>query len=180
VLLERYREAMASTLGESAATDSLVGELLAARRAIRAWREATRARGDLEVLRRGLRRVYRRGRALHREARSRPRDETLHEWRKQVKHLWYHLELIERLCSQDTIRLADDAHRLSDLLGDDHDLAVLEKEARGVLAGEAAAVFSMAVAGRRAQLQADAGELGARLFAEKPGALVTRLGFEEG
>jgi hypothetical protein len=63
---------------------------------------------------------------------------------------------------------AKEAHRLTDLLGDDHDLAVLSSLAPLPALGEA-------IAERREALRAEAKGLGRKLFAEKPGAFVRRL-----
>ena len=74
--------------------------------------------------------------------------------------------------------LADEAHELSDRLGDDHDLAVLlawaHEHARPdgrdpIRAGR------RDVESRREELQADAFAYGARLYADKPGVFVERL-----
>ena len=51
--------------------------------------------------------------------------ESLHEWRKRVKHLWYHHTLLRSLWPPVMEVTGDEAHALSDHLGDDHDLAVL-------------------------------------------------------
>ena len=78
-----------------------------------------------ELLRPGLRRAYSRGRRRYREALDDPSDEALHEWRKRSKDLWYHLRLVHRGWPEVIEATADEAHELSDRLGDDHDLAVL-------------------------------------------------------
>ena len=62
------------------------------------------------------------------------------------------------------------ARQLSDLLGEDHDLAAL----RELAPAENAAARS-AIDDRRAQLQADAVALGARLFARSPRRLARRV-----
>ena len=49
----------------------------------------------------------------------------MHEWRKRVKDLWYHCLLLQDAWKPVMSALADEAHELSDRLGDDHDLAVL-------------------------------------------------------
>ena len=51
--------------------------------------------------------------------------EKLHEWRKQTKYLWHQLQLLEPACPQAMKELAEQAHQLTQFLGDDHDLAVL-------------------------------------------------------
>jgi hypothetical protein len=67
----------------------------------------------------------------------------------------------------------DEAHALSDRLGDDHDLAILAEWVHQHDAG--GSEFFAAVDRRRGELQAEAFEMGARLYAEKPKAFTTRL-----
>jgi hypothetical protein len=68
--------------------------------------------------------------------------------------------------------LADRAHRLSDLVGDDHDLAVLSHKAAErpeLLADKReAAVLQALIARRRLQIQHKAIELAQRMFVAKP------------
>lgn len=71
---------------------------------------------------------------------------------------------------------AEDAHRLSDLLGDDHDLAIL-RESLIAMAGEIPVDLEPAVGlvdYRRDQLQQEAMLHGERLYAERPKAFVRR------
>jgi CHAD domain-containing protein len=63
------------------------------------------------------------------QANSRPDTDTLHEWRKQTKYLWHELQLFESLDAPQVRHLADAAHKVEDVLGDDHDLAVLYERA---------------------------------------------------
>jgi CHAD domain len=55
--------------------------------------------------------------------------EAVHEWRKRAKDLWYHLRILEPVWPEVLGPLAAQAHGLSDLLGDHHDLAVLAVDA---------------------------------------------------
>jgi hypothetical protein len=78
--------------------------------------------------------------------------------------------------------LADRAHRLSDLVGDDHDLAVRSTQAKQrpeCLADERkAAVLQALIARRRHQIQREAIEFAQRIFVAKPHKLARpiRLG----
>jgi CHAD domain-containing protein len=91
-------------------------------------------RGGWAGLAPGLSRTYRRGRAAFKLASADPTPQNLHDWRKRVKDLWYHLRLL-RPVSKPTMRgQADETHRLSELLGDDHDLWVL-RGALGAMVG---------------------------------------------
>ena len=78
----------------------------------------------------GLRRMYRGGRREWRAMQKGASVEGLHEWRKRVKEFWYDHELLKPLWKPVMKAVGDEAHDLSDLLGDDHDLAVLLDWAR--------------------------------------------------
>lgn len=125
----------------------------------------------------GLLRSYKDGRSAYRRARSKPTVENLHEWRKRGKDLWYHLRLLRPISPGIMHGHVQEAHHLSDLLGDDHDLAAL----RAALAGGAASIpvdLDAVVAlidQRREQLEAEAMLIGARLYAESPKAFLRRL-----
>jgi CHAD domain-containing protein len=128
----------------------------------------------------GLGRTYRGGRKAFRRAQEDPSDENLHEWRKRAKDHWYHQQLLQEAWPETLGPAADQAHELSDRLGDDHDLAVLATWAKDH-AAEAGGLYALqelseAIGRRRTELQADAFELGERLYAEKPKAFTPRLG----
>ena len=126
----------------------------------------------------GLRRQYAQGRTAYRAAADDPSTEALHEWRKRVKDHWYHQRLL-RNCWREVLEpVAEATHGLADRLGDDHDLALLSEHA-----GDRPASFDDAdeqmgllelIDRRRAELQEEAFELGARVYAEKPKALAYR------
>jgi hypothetical protein len=132
-----------------------------------------------ELVAGGLERTYRRGRDSFAAVQEDPEDERLHDWRKRSKDLWYQLALIERRGPPVAGELADSAHDLSTLLGDDHDLAVLRAE---VLAhpddfswpGEHRRLLEL-IARRRDQLQGKATAAGRSIYAEEPEVFVGRL-----
>jgi CHAD domain-containing protein len=130
-------------------------------------------RDSFDALSDGLERTYRRGRRALRAAREEPTAEALHDWRKRVKDLWHHQTLLRELWPPVMRAVGDDAHELSDRLGDDHDLVVLAAWVRGHL--EADPEFTEAVIRRRGELQDEAFAVGARLFAEKPSAYGRRM-----
>ena len=101
-----------------------------------------------------------------------PEVERLHEWRKRVKDLWYHHTLLRALWPPVMQAVGDEAHELSDRLGDDHDLAMLLDWAREHCRGAGGARGGRGGAPRA--LQAEALALGARLYADKPTAFVRR------
>src|SRR5687768_7091634 len=77
------REARAELEVMNGATDSAAALHAAATR-MRRWRVGD---ADASALRKGLERVYRRGREAFQTARKDSTAENLHEWRKQVKYL---------------------------------------------------------------------------------------------
>ena len=119
----------------------------------------------------GLRRTYAAGRRLMKAARESGRDEDFHEWRKAAKYLRYQLELL--FPEDQTISgQATELHRLSDLLGEDHDLGALAARAASDVPafGGAAAVrrLGVLIERRRAALRREALGLGASLYAPRP------------
>ena len=130
------------------------------------------------VIRPGLRRIYGRARAARRRASDDPSTEVLHEWRKRSKDLRYVHEFIEPLWPPVMKAVADELHVLTDRLGDDHDLAQLERlvsaDPRSCGASDCAALLGL-IGVRRGELQAEARRLGERLFTEKSRAFVARL-----
>jgi CHAD domain-containing protein len=121
----------------------------------------------------GLERTFRRGRRDFKRARRDATVEGLHEWRKRVKELWYHHTLLRELWPPVMAAFGDEAHELSDRLGDDHDLVLLAGWVRENVGEEPKLVN--AVDRRRDELQREALALGERLYGEKPSAYVRRL-----
>jgi CHAD domain-containing protein len=151
--------------------------LAAARERVERW---PLERDGFEALEGGLRRSYRRGRRALRAAQADPTDENLHEWRKRAKDHWYHLRILKAAWPPVMDVLADEAHELSDRLGDDHDLAVLvnwaHEHATAVDGTEGDEAFDELVRRRRGELQREAFALGAHLYEDKPKGFVRRLG----
>lgn len=124
--------------------------------------------------------VYARGRHAMSAAQQKPSPEAFHEWRKRAKYHWYHCRLLQNVWKPMMKRRADEAKALSDLLGDDHDLAVfaarIESGDDFAVPAETRVVMGTLVDVRRQQLQTKAFPLGQRLYQEKPRAFIKRLG----
>jgi CHAD domain-containing protein len=172
--LERDRDARRGRPAGSGSGADAMQELGAVRLRIDDWQLT---KGGWSAIQSGLLRSYRRGREAFALAQRQPSLEDLHAWRKRVKDLWYHERLLASICGPAVSGQAKDAHRLADLLGDDHDLGVL----RQTLTGDhlAVAVDLDAVVGlidhRRAELQTEAIHIGERVYAEKPKAFRRRM-----
>jgi CHAD domain-containing protein len=153
-----------------------VEALRAARVRVPGWRLDDAGFAALEQ---GLSRTYRRARKAQRVAYAQPTPEHFHEWRKRVKYHWYHLRLLRELWPAPVKALALQARRLADLLGDDHDLAVLQETLRRdpEALGDPGQLDTLAGLAQRRQDQfrAEAWSLGWRLFADKPRHFCQRL-----
>jgi CHAD domain-containing protein len=75
----------------------------------------------------GLKRSYQQGRDAWRTAGGEASAENFHAWRRHVKDLWFHLEWLNPFSAKPARRAAKDLERLGELLGEDHDLFLLEK-----------------------------------------------------
>jgi CHAD domain-containing protein len=133
--------------------------------------------GGWKALESGLIRSYRRGREAFAGLGSDGDVEALHAWRKRVKDLWYQERLLAPTCGPAVRGHAKDLDRLADLLGDDHDLAVLRQELTHPsppVAADLDAVVNL-IDHRRRTLQTEAAGIGARVYAETPTAFRRRM-----
>ena len=135
---------------------------------------------DWEVIGAGFEKVYARGHKNLRTACDGAGPESLHEWRKDAKNLWHELQMLEPLWPGVIEEWADQAHRLADYLGDDHDLWVLREASKAKSddfadAADLDALLAL-IDRRRKQLQDKARLLGARLYEPKPRRLRARIG----
>ncbi len=129
-------------------------------------------KGSFKAFRPGLQQIYGDGRAAYRTARKKPTAENLHEWRKHVKDLWYSATILHSAWPAMMDELAAEAHVLSELLGEDHDLAMLTERATGKKHKQ----LRKAIVRRRTRLRKRSFKLGKRLYAEKPKGFTRRIG----
>jgi CHAD domain-containing protein len=126
-----------------------------------------------------LRKTYRQARKTMRQAKAETSAETLHEWRKQTKYLWHQIQILEPLWPGVLGELADQAHKLADYLGDDHDLSILRTKVvthADLFAGSGGPGALLALIDRcRARLEEKAFLVGERLLEEKPGRFGERI-----
>ncbi len=120
----------------------------------------------------GFEATYRRMRDGLARAEAAETPEALHAWRKDTKYHWHHVSLLLPAAS-DLLRPRKAAiDRLGEMLGDHHNLAVLDE----TLAGrDGIAAVREVIAERQAVLAFDAFELGRQLTAEKPAMVRKRF-----
>jgi len=183
--LAQFQRSLTRSLGESRARVlKKAGAVNRARKTLKAVRSRSEhwhvGRHGWSILGSGLRRTYSLARRAFAQARARRSDESLHEWRKQIQYFMHQLQLFEPLEAGPFRRLSDRAHPLADLLGDDHDLAVLREralEAHDVFPDAATRRTLLARIDRhRKALQNKALRLGEPLYKETPAAFTARLG----
>jgi CHAD domain-containing protein len=106
-------------------------------------------------------------------------DENLHEWRKRTKELRYQLELLSPLWPAAMKRRARRAKKLSDVLGDDHDLAVFRDLLRAELSAsipvDVVRKIHVLIELRRKELQTLAASIGGELLAEPRGKFAAAI-----
>ena len=168
-VLEREREEISGAGAKLDEATRLIGQ---GRDRIAGWE--LRVDG-WELLKPGLTGSYRDGRQAMIRALAEPSVENVHRWRKRAKDHWYELRILREawpLLLEATIA---QAHELTELLGEHHDLALLgdDLRARGGL-GERGPIEA-AIAKRQEELFEAAVAIGRRLYAEKPKAFRRRL-----
>ncbi|MFO7680504.1 MAG: CHAD domain-containing protein [Chloroflexota bacterium] len=127
----------------------------------------------------GLRKVYKRGQNRAADAAEEATMAAFHEWRKRVKYLWYNVRILKPIWPEPMAVLADEIHDLSDLLGEEHDLAGLRDFIRSqpaLISDEenAAALLSL-IDEKRILLQKQSLRQGRFIYAESPDDFVARI-----
>jgi len=171
-ILARDRAATGDTAPDRAAEAEAIALVEAGRAGIESWD----VRDSWQAIAPGLDRTYRRGRRCMREARGGAGGEAWHEWRKRTKDLWYAHLLLAGAWPGPLEATAEEAHRLSEVLGDHHDLDLLRADLQQRRLGEEETRVSEAgIRTQQEQLEAEALALGRRLYAEKPRNFSRRL-----
>ncbi len=179
-LLAERDTAAAHAIHDPRVRGEVVIELLAVRARVERWE--LRERG-FRLLAPGLEDIYTRGRGRMRVARRRQSVEALHAWRKRVKELRYAAETLDRggKSYKPVRRVARRADRLGEMLGEEHDLALLEarvrERSRQFFAGERKTRKRLLalIASRRRKLRKRALREGERLYQRPPRRFVRRL-----
>lgn len=134
---------------------------------------------DFAAVAGGLRKTCQRGRKAMTAAYRDPDAASFHEWRKRTKYFSFQQRLLRPLWPAVVKQQSRTASELGDLLGNDHDLAVLQDTLITECAAESESRELQVLLGlaeqRQLILRQRARILGKRLFAEQPDALVARF-----
>jgi CHAD domain-containing protein len=183
-LIAQREQAIRDAYEDHLARAEVLDELRALRERVEHW-SFPRQEG-IAIVEPGLRSIYRQGdRRRRRAARSkRSGARAMHQWRKRVKDLRYAAEMLDR--GDPLRRLARRADRLGELLGEDHDLAMLAEQLKAP--GENGQGHALSVgpntrrlllrliARQRRRLRKRALKKGERLYALQPKRFVRRVG----
>lgn len=156
--------------------ESLAGELEAARERVPQWRLK---RNKRKTIYDGFSHTYKSGRKALVAALETPEMATYHTWRKRVKALNYHARMLQPLWPELMDKLEADTGKLGELLGDDHDLAVLKnviQAAPAVFGGkQIVRSVSAAVNKQSRDLRAEAVVHGEKIYAETTKVFLARF-----
>lgn len=128
----------------------------------------------------GVQWVYARARRGLRLAREEGGEERFHQWRRYAKYGWYHAQVLHEIWPPLMEVTEAGLDRVGELLGADHDLAVLagllQTEWPARRSKQEVRELGTSIPLRQAEFQAEALSLGSRLYAESPRALARRWG----
>ncbi len=207
-LAEERDAARTQTLGDPVRMALVTADLSACRLRVQTWQHPKRR--ERELLEPGLKRLYGEGRRRFKRASGAKRERAvaMHEWRKSVKDLRYLGEMLQRRpsspgfgralpgapaarkgrpdrASEPLRKLARRADGLGEILGEEHDLAVLAERVRRShgkraeepqLGPKTRRALLKAIARRRRTLQRRALKQGQRLYATPTKKFVRRTG----
>ena len=175
-LVERRDRAYSQAASSDRAIQEVIADLAPARERLEHWNLQCEG---WKGLRAGLQRIYARGRRDFAAAYALPSDEAFHDWRKQVKYLWYHTQIVQNIWPSVMQALAEELDQLGELLGQDHDLAVLRTTVLAEFPKAGATATLLALERRidevRSRMQARARLLAERIYLERPREFSRRL-----
>jgi len=176
---DAQRAVVAKATGSVRATDPRIEHarklLAVSRKQVKRWDVPD---GYLTIID-GLDTSYRRGQRALRRVAAKPTDESVHEWRKAVKQLWYQIRLVEASAPSVLEPFGRTLDSLAEALGDDHDLAVLVERLQKD-PDRYGGKRTVKQARRMARVQQDdlrrrAFRLAATVYAERPRAFSRRM-----
>jgi CHAD domain-containing protein len=135
---------------------------------------------DFDLVRDGLKKVYKQGRAALETVMRTTDGDHFHEWRKRVKYLWYHVRLLEFIWPSVMEGYSRSLDRLSDTLGEEHDLLDLKRmfldaEAATPSAETGIDAIVTVIDEKRTKLQSSVWTAGEKIYAEEPGMFADRI-----
>lgn len=126
----------------------------------------------------GFDKTYKRGRMALSNAYQTKATDDFHEWRKRVKYHSHHLQLLGPLWPRVNRAWQNESRTLADILGNDHDLALLdallESDSGQLAENQTRQSLQIIIRKEQRHLRKQAWKIGQRLYAESPGAFRKR------
>lgn len=130
---------------------------------------------DWPAIRGGLKQSYRECRDAFQRAVSVGAPEDFHDWRKRAKGLGHQLLMLEPIWPEQLNRMACELEAVGDLLGEDHDLYVLNETLRDFATDDELERLRATIAKRQQELRTGAVNMGKYFYEEKPTDFSARL-----
>ncbi len=171
---KRHENRKKEILNEAEKLDTIKNKINSFEPAVNDWKISE---DKFSVIKPGLKRVYSRGRKALKTLKKNPESDDFHEMRKRVKYLWYQIRILRNTWKHQLKPLAKSLHRLSNLLGDDHDLFVLSENLKSMdsLTDDEFDRLNDLINAKRKNLQKKSIELAELIYAEKPKNFVRRI-----
>ncbi len=173
VLMQQRRDHATEPLRGDDQVEIFLAEMRDALQRIPNWSFADDLVSDIQS---GFKKTYRKGRSFMNEARQESTDANLHRWRKYAKYHEYQMRLLRKFFTGKNSKRIESLGHLSEVLGDDHDLAVLQqklKQQSDFAVLEALPGFNRfcsTISKRRDKLQSRAFKVGRRLYGSQTGS----------
>jgi len=156
--------------------NKLSEHLTTANRSTENWKIKGKAE---KVIFNSLQQNYQRGVEALKKLHQNPDDELFHECRKRSKYLLYHMRLISGIWEPVLVACIEELEQLNDLLGDDHDLAVMTQlitsETETFHSSDNVNQLQALIRQQRQEIQSRTFKLADRIYAEKPKAFARRM-----
>lgn len=151
--------------------EALIGEALERLlKASKGFRRLKLGGSGFDIVESGLKRAYGKALDCFDAAYANPHDEAFHDWRKTVQQHWRHMALVSRAWPDHFASRVTAARALSQLLGDDHDLAMLRAHLSALPPARLPAMHVSEIerlaTARQQELRAEAAPRGRQLFVE--------------
>ena len=159
--------------GAKTAMSQAAKSLRKARKRIEGWTDLEAK----ESLSQGLKRTYKSGLKSLKVVNDKGSVDAFHEWRKHVKHLLYQTRILRPIWGRIMKALIRELDALGEFLSEHHDLALLRDSVAKLLNKDNEVEIEALIAlidQRRGELELQARQLGARIFAETPHAFASR------
>jgi CHAD domain-containing protein len=175
-LRKEYRDSKNKILTDKKNLEKILTKLKKSKQRISNWSIENRGWSKLGA---GLTHTFDSANSAFKKAQQKMTPETLHEWRKQVKYLRYQIEILEPLWPRYLKDLAEEDHKLTDYLGNHHDLHILKgklNQHHEWLADKTSRKELLdAIENQQRTLQEKAFALGTRIFGESKSQFSGRL-----